>query len=507
MVQLVVPMSGSGNRFKQAGYSKLKPLIEVDGKTYIEHVINMFPNIDETLFIINKDEPQRDDLIRLLRKLKPESKIAEIDQHKNGPSWAISKASEYINEDDKVIVSYCDFKAIWSFEDMVNQLDLFDASVLTYTGFHPHMLRSTKFAYVKKDSEDVVEIQEKNSYTDNPMSEEASAGVYGFKSGSVLLDAIKYQIENKIEFNGEFYTSLTIRAVLEMNLRVGTVLGSHFCQWGTPEDLVDWQHFVSATRVALAKPINKVEEVIPGVCLILAAGRGSRLANVSGVSKPNIPIGDKRLWDYSLDIALRHKTRAVATRNEVELVSNNASNIDFVILDNITEGQAHTAEILLDAIDDTATGPVTFLSTDNLIEPSHAKRSYDRVLKCDLLIWTCKRYPSAEIRPEQYSWVNVDSQNQVLGTNMKSRPLDFVNSQMIIGNFTFRSKELARSLIEALRVQGIRVNGEYYLDSVIDIALQLKLRVEAMEVENFMAIGNQIEYDTFNYYVAGFTND
>ena len=44
-IQLIIPMSGIGKRFIDAGYSEPKPLIKVDGKPIIEHVLNLFPNI------------------------------------------------------------------------------------------------------------------------------------------------------------------------------------------------------------------------------------------------------------------------------------------------------------------------------------------------------------------------------------------------------------------------------------------------------------------------------
>ena len=42
-MQIVIPMSGFGERFRRAGYQIPKPLIEVDGKPIIAHVIDLFP--------------------------------------------------------------------------------------------------------------------------------------------------------------------------------------------------------------------------------------------------------------------------------------------------------------------------------------------------------------------------------------------------------------------------------------------------------------------------------
>ena len=54
-IQLVVPMSGIGKRFKDAGYKTPKPLIKVRGKEIINHVVNMFEKIERVIFICNEE--------------------------------------------------------------------------------------------------------------------------------------------------------------------------------------------------------------------------------------------------------------------------------------------------------------------------------------------------------------------------------------------------------------------------------------------------------------------
>ena len=43
-MKIIIPMTGIGKRFIDAGYTTPKPLIEVDGKPIIEHVVSLFPN-------------------------------------------------------------------------------------------------------------------------------------------------------------------------------------------------------------------------------------------------------------------------------------------------------------------------------------------------------------------------------------------------------------------------------------------------------------------------------
>ena len=50
-MQIVIPMSGFGERFRKAGYSVPKPLIMIDGKTIIQYVVEMFPGEKDITFI------------------------------------------------------------------------------------------------------------------------------------------------------------------------------------------------------------------------------------------------------------------------------------------------------------------------------------------------------------------------------------------------------------------------------------------------------------------------
>ncbi len=109
--QLIVPMTGTGQRFKDAGYRQLKPLIEVNGRFFFEHVEDMFPAVEDVLCITSKDEPQKYELTNKINHKYPGSKVLEISAHKFGPSFAVLQAAVFISETKKIIDSYCDFHA------------------------------------------------------------------------------------------------------------------------------------------------------------------------------------------------------------------------------------------------------------------------------------------------------------------------------------------------------------------------------------------------------------
>lgn len=191
--QLVIPMSGLGTRFIEAGYRVPKPLIPVMGKPIIQHILEMYEDWDSILFIVNEDhfnDPGLD-LRGTLDRLSPNADIYPIPAHKLGPSHAVWKAKQKLKKDRPIVINYCDFAGKFDLAEYEKKLHDFDSVLLTYTGFHPHMLRSQKFAYIKRDNSGaLIDIQEKSSYTDYPMQEEASAGAYGFRNFEILEEAL-----------------------------------------------------------------------------------------------------------------------------------------------------------------------------------------------------------------------------------------------------------------------------------------------------------------------------
>ena len=189
-LQLIIPMSGIGKRFLDYGYSIPKPLIKVRGKEMVNHVVNMFDEIDRVLFICNENHLNSESLKleSILKKLHPNTKILSIKEHKRGPIHAVLEAERDIDLEMPTIINYCDFNSIFDFSKFkeVVKKENSDGIVFTYTGFHPHMLKNTNYAYIKKEDQRLIDIQEKKPFTETPMKEEVSSGTYFFKSGKIF---------------------------------------------------------------------------------------------------------------------------------------------------------------------------------------------------------------------------------------------------------------------------------------------------------------------------------
>ena len=96
-MHIIIPMSGVGQRFIDAGYKDPKPLIQIDGKPIIEHVINLFPGETKFTFICNSTHLATTNMRQVLTACCPQGNIVEIPNHKLGPVYAVLQIADTID--------------------------------------------------------------------------------------------------------------------------------------------------------------------------------------------------------------------------------------------------------------------------------------------------------------------------------------------------------------------------------------------------------------------------
>jgi hypothetical protein len=162
----------------------------------------------------------------------------------------------------------------------------------------------------------------------------------------------------------------------------------------------------------------------------------------------------------------------------------------------LTEGQAITAKIGIESIEEYSLLPVNVLSSDNAFTPEIFWEVLNVSARNAITIWTSNNYPLSHLRPKHYAWVNLKEKKVI----KKNTPPNFLEWELITGNFTFNTREIALSLINELIDKNIRVNGEYYLDSLIELAFEREINVETIKVPNFLAVGTPEEFLTYQYF-------
>jgi NDP-sugar pyrophosphorylase family protein len=255
-MQIVIPLTGLGSRFKAAGYKKLKPSIEVHGKPIINWVTKMFdPDQEKIIFICQKTHAEKlSYLLKDLKEASQNSEIVLIDKwKKRGPVFDILLAKEHISDDSKTLVSYCDYFMDWDYPKYKRDLKRLDpdGSIPCYTGFHPHLLhKKNLYATCKVDKSNYLElILEKNQFNTDKMKDYHSPGAYYFKSGKILKKYCQQMIDAKDSINNEYYASLPFNYMVKDGLKVWCPPNiNYFCQWGTPEDLNEYLYWINSIK-------------------------------------------------------------------------------------------------------------------------------------------------------------------------------------------------------------------------------------------------------------------
>jgi NDP-sugar pyrophosphorylase family protein len=250
-MKIVIPMAGTGNRFVEKGYADPKPLIKVNGKRIIEYILDMFDRKkDEFVFICNDVHLNTTDMEKILKELVPNAKIVAMPQHKLGPVYTVKTVYDLIEDNEEVIISYCDNPHLWDRKDFENAMNKgkFDGCVLTHTGFHPHTLAHTKMAFVKGDNGVLEEIKEKACYTDNPLNEHASTGVYYFNKGSYIKKYFEQAMKENLQYNGEYYVTLVYNLLVKDGLKIGYYDTPFVTVFGTPEEVENFESWAKILK-------------------------------------------------------------------------------------------------------------------------------------------------------------------------------------------------------------------------------------------------------------------
>lgn len=247
VMKIVIPMAGLGERFRRAGYTDPKPMIKIDGKPIIDHIVSMFSKDDDFVFICNDEHLKINDIEKTLKKLAPKSKIIYIKQHKLGPVWTVLEAlkkDEFLDDNDPVVINYCDFGWSWNYKDFLGTLKKTkcDAAVTAYKGFHPPLLGPGLYASMRTDDKNwMLECREKFSFTENKMDSFQQSGTFYFAKGKFVKKFFDEVVKNNIAVNGEYYISVVTEAARQSGLKVYVYPLKYFLQWGTPEDLQTYQ--------------------------------------------------------------------------------------------------------------------------------------------------------------------------------------------------------------------------------------------------------------------------
>ena len=236
---ILIPLGGTGERFKINGYDKPKSLIDVNNKPILFHLLDNLtltaPDVDFVYIPYNKEYADYN-FETLVKTKYPNIQFHffKLLENTRGAVETINLSLKYLI-DTEVINKDTDVPLLCVDGDNYYKSDIIskwghDNTVFIFNDKG----QDAKYSYIDITNNIVTNIVEKEKISDN-----ACCGAYGFKS---FLDVIKYSnyiIDNNIRNKNEFYVSTMINEMIsDKHVFIGNVvLNKDYYSLGTPSQV------------------------------------------------------------------------------------------------------------------------------------------------------------------------------------------------------------------------------------------------------------------------------
>ncbi|MCT7563745.1 glycosyltransferase family 2 protein [Aliarcobacter butzleri] len=241
MINILIPLAGKNQFFSEAEYPFPKPLIEFNGKTMIEHIIDNFSSIQKEkqfIFIVNSEDCKKYHLDNVLNILTNHTcKIIKLENETKGAACSAMMAVEYIDNDTPLIISNADQLFDMCLDEVIKSFGNSDSGVITFESIHP------RWSYVRLDSENrVTETAEKR-----PISKSAIAGFYYFKNGKDFINSSSKMIKKDASINGLYYIAPTLNEMVLENktINIFQIENSKYHTFYTPQKIKEYERIIS----------------------------------------------------------------------------------------------------------------------------------------------------------------------------------------------------------------------------------------------------------------------
>lgn len=238
MLNIAIPMAGP-NPFDKDEYQYPAPLIEINGKPMIEHVVDCLEQIRQEkrfIFIVKKCDCKAYHLDSVLRLItNQDSVIIQLRMPARGAVCSVLMAIEHIDNGTPLIISNSNHVIDYDLDRIVTQFQerKLDAGTICFDSVHP------KWSFVRLDEDGrIVETAEKR-----PLSRNAIAGFYYFHQGSDFVRSAMKMIEKDVNVEGNYYVSTVINELVlgDKNLGIFKIPSGAYCNFYSPHKIKEYE--------------------------------------------------------------------------------------------------------------------------------------------------------------------------------------------------------------------------------------------------------------------------
>lgn len=284
-MKAIIPVAGIGTRLRPHTHTQPKALIPIAGKPILAHIIDSLikAGIHDFVFVIGY---MGDKIENYISRNYPNIHTEYVIQTTGrGTGHAIYLAKEHIKGSGEILIVLGD--------------TIVDVDLKPVLDSETSMLGVKKvddprhFGVAELDAEGYIKrLVEKPSI---PKSNLALVGLYKIKESDQLIDALEYNISNKITSQNEYQLTDALMRMLELGVRFKAFNVDNWFDCGKKEVLLD-TNSILLKRLSYDTSRYKFENtiIIPPVFI----GENCRIAN--SIIGPNVSIGDHAILNYSI---------------------------------------------------------------------------------------------------------------------------------------------------------------------------------------------------------------
>lgn len=448
MLNILLLLAGPSPFFNKEEYPFPKPLIEINGKTMIEHVLDNLNTIQEEkrfIFVINTEDCTKyhlDNIVKILTNHQCE--IVYVEKKTQGAICSALLAIDLIDSNDPLIIANPD----QLIDHNLNHLLLHfyereaDAGVAVFETIHP------RWSYVRlNEKHEILEAAEKRT-----ISKQAVAGFYYFSKGSDFVLASMKSIQKASHVGGVYYVAPVLNElILEgKNLIAYPLPTSRYHTFYSPQKIEEYQKNHSKSKE------EHLYVVIP------MAGAGSRFEKAGyALPKPFIDVDGKPMIAQVMDnLKIAHAKYILLVREEhiqkhPEIISwlETTYPVDIIPIDKLTEGTACTLLYAREQINNDV--PLLIANCDQLIDMNIQDFIHDafkRGLDGSILTFNDSK------KDPKWSFAKINNRGFVIEVQEK-KP---ISSHATVGIYFFsKGKDFVNSTIDMI-ARNDRINNEFY---------------------------------------------
>lgn len=238
-MNVVIPMAGRGQRFRDAGFEVPKPLIPLHGKplyAWSVESLDIGPS-DRLIFLARAEDLVERDLEADIRArfAHVETAIVAVDHETAGQAATVLLAEALIDADEPLLIHNADTRFVSDLGDSIAARPEACGMITVFRSTEP------RYSFARTGSDGwVEEVAEKRAISDL-----ATVGAYWFARGADFVRHARAMIADDERVGGEFYVIPVYQRMIAGGARVGVDLASEVWGLGTPDELA-----ASADRLA-----------------------------------------------------------------------------------------------------------------------------------------------------------------------------------------------------------------------------------------------------------------